>query len=380
VDLAIGVHSMAPAGGTELNVFQVSRGLAQRGHAIDLVAARDGALAEEYRTFCRSVTRRPIFDFARSTALRDLVRMAPAVLTTARKRPDVVYPNRFAEIVWAAVAGRLSGAPVVCHLHEIRHARPGSFPNEHVRRFIAVSDFLKREWVAVGLDPDLIDVVYNGVSSDDYPAGGEEERARARVRLGLPPEGFVALYCGRLDPEKGVDVLLDAWRRLGIGGGDGRLLMVGSASAHDPDGARYAAGIQASAPPGCVWLPAQADVVGPLHAADVAVVPSICAEGFGRVIVEAMATGRPALGSRMGGIPEILTGEFERYLMEPGDAGMLTAALESLVGWQKREPTLAGRCSAHVREHFSLDRLVEGVERSLTAAAGEQRGRGLAWI
>jgi glycosyltransferase involved in cell wall biosynthesis len=379
VDLAIGVHSMAPAGGTELNVFQVSRGLAQRGHAIDLVAARDGALAEEYRTFCRSVTRRPIFDFARSTALRDLVRMAPAVLTTARKKPDVVYPNRFAEIVWATAAGRLSGAPVVCHLHEIRHLRPGSFPNEHVRRFIAVSEFLKSQWVEIGLDPDLIDVVHNGVSSEQYPAGGGEERTRTRVRLGLPEDGFIALYFGRLDPEKGIDVLLEAWRRLGMSGAEGRLLMVGSASTHDPNGARYVADLQASAPPGVVWLPAQADVVVPLHAADVVVLPTICAEGFPRVIVEALSTGRPALASRIGGIPELLTGEFERFLMEPGDAGMITTALESLVGWQKREPMLAGRCSAYVRDHFSLDRLVEGVERSLTAAAGEQRGRGLVW-
>lgn len=379
MDLTIGVHSMDPVGGTELNVFQVARGLAQRGHSIDLLAARDGALAEEYRTFCRSVTRRPAFDFARATALRDLARMAPAVVSAARRKPDVVYPNRFAEIVWAVAAGRLSGSPVVCHLHEIRHARPGSFPNDHVRRFIAVSEFLRDQWVAVGLNPDRIDVVHNGVSCDDYPAGGEEERVRARAMLGLPQEGFIALYYGRLDPEKGVDVLLEAWRRLGMGGAEGRLLVVGSPSTHLADGARYLAGLQASAPPGCVWMPAQADVVPPLHAADVVVVPSICAEGFGRVIVEALATGRPALGSRIGGIPEILTGEFERFLMEPGDAGVVASAMESLIGWEKREPALAGRCSAHIRDHFSLDRLVEGVERSLAGAAGELRGKAGAW-
>ena len=58
---------------------------------------------------------------------------------------------------------------------------------------------------------------------------------------------------------------------------------------------------------------------------------------------------------------------------------MIASALDSLVGWQQREPMLAGRCSAHVRDHFSLDRLVEGVERSLTAAAGELKEKGAAW-
>ena len=256
---------------------------------------------------------------------------------------------------------------------------PGSFPNDHVRRFIAVSDFLRLQWVAVGLNPDLIDVVHNGVSSEDYPAGGEAERDAARARLGLPHDAFIALYYGRIDPEKGIDVLLDAWRRLDIAGGEGRLLVVGSPSIHLPDGARYLAGLQEDAPPGCVWLPAQADVVVPLHAADVVVVPSVCAEGFPRAVVEGLATGRPVLASRIGGIPEILTGEFERFLMEPGDAGMIASALESLVGWQQREPMLAARCLDHVREHLSLDQLVGGVERTLTVAAGELGRKGAAW-
>jgi glycosyltransferase involved in cell wall biosynthesis len=370
VNLTIGVHSMAPAGGTELNAFQVSRGLAQRGHVIDLISPRDGSLADGYRTFCRSVTRRPVYDFARSSAARDLLRMTPAVLSAARKKADVIYPNRFAEIVWAAAAGRLSGAPVVCHLHEIRHARPGSFPNDHVRRFIAVSDFLRTQWVEVGLNPDLIDVVHNGVSSEDYPYGGAADRTAARARLGLPEEGFIALYYGRLDPEKGIDVLLEAWRKLDMDAGEGTLLIVGSPSAHLEDGARIQEELQAKAPPGCVWRPAQSDVVVLLHAADVVVVPSLWDEPCARVIIEALATGRPALVTRTGGSPEMLTGEFERFLVEPGDAGGLAVALERLVGWQKDDPTLGERCTAHVRDSFSLDLLVEGIERSLTGAAG----------
>ena len=126
-------------------------------------------------------------------------------------------------------------------------------------------------------------------------------------------------------------------------------------------------------------MPAQGDVIGPLHAADVVVAPSVWAEPFGRVVIEAMATGRPALASRIGGITEILTGAFEKFLVEPGDAGVITLALESLVGWQGRDPALADRCRAHVRDHFSLDRVVDGVERSLDVAAGQRQGKGAAW-
>ena len=207
--------------------------------------------------------------------------MAPAVLTAAGKKADVIYPNRFAEIVWAAAAGRLSRAPVVCHLHEIRHARPGTFPNKHVRRFIAVSDFLRQQWVAVGLDPELIDVVHNGVSSDDYPAGGAVERAEARARLGLPQRAFVALYYGRLDPEKGIDVLLEAWRKARHRGRGGHAPGGGLAECSprerraDPRVRCRRTHRRAG-----VWRPAQSDVVMLLHAADVVVVPSLWDEPY----------------------------------------------------------------------------------------------------
>jgi glycosyltransferase involved in cell wall biosynthesis len=361
---------MASVGGTEVNVFQVARGLAARGHSIDLVAARGGDLVTAYRSFCRSVHRLPQLDFARSTAPRDLVRMVPAVAVAAAGRPDVVYPNRFAEIVWAVMAGRLSGAPVVCHLHEIRHARPGNLPNVHVRRFIAVSESLRREWEATGLTPERIDVVHNGVSLDDYPFGGLPERAVAREDLGLPKEAFVVLYYGRLDREKGVDVLLDAWRRLGMEGDEGRLLLMGSASAHLADGVEQVERMRAMGSPNCVWMPARPDVVTPLHAADVVVLPSVWSEPLGRVVIEAMATGRPALASRVGGIPEMLGGDFTRFLFESGDAEELAKGLRNLVGWQTNEPGLAEACRGHVRDNFSFDAMVNGIEKVLLSAAG----------
>ena len=108
-----------------------------------------------------------------------------------------------------------------------------------------------------------------------------------------------------------------------------------------------------------------------LHAADVVVVPSLWDEPCARVIIETLATGRPAFVSRTGGAPSCSTGQFERFLVDPGDAGMLASALAGLVDWRDREPALAALCRDHVRDHFSLDHLVEGVERSLSAAAGK---------
>ena len=67
----------------------------------------------------------------------------------------------------------------------------------------------------------------------------------------------------------------------------------------------------------------------------------------------------------------MLDGAFARFLVDPGDAGMLASALARLVDWRDREPALATLCRDHVRDRFSLDHLVGGVERSLSAAVGE---------
>ena len=75
-------------------------------------------------------------------------------------------------------------------------------------------------------------------------------------------------------------------------------------------------------------------------AADVTVLPSMWGEAFGRAVIESMACRTPVVASNSGGIPEILTGEFARYLFPYGDADALMAQLLALRDWKSRDPTL----------------------------------------
>jgi glycosyltransferase involved in cell wall biosynthesis len=100
-------------------------------------------------------------------------------------------------------------------------------------------------------------------------------------------------------------------------------------------------------------------------------------EPFGRVLVEGMACGRPAVGSAVGGIPEILTGEHAAGVVPSQDPAALAAALGRLGGWQARDPGLAARCRAHVERSFTLDRTVEGLEAVLERAVAGPRTRSL---
>ncbi|HEY5025396.1 MAG TPA: glycosyltransferase family 4 protein [Acidimicrobiales bacterium] len=369
--------SLKREGGTEISSLQIARALSQRGHSVDLLYEHDGDLRGEYLSFCRSMTRS--WMGVERHSVRAATKLVPAIWSGARRRPDVIYVHRFRDVICARLTGLVTGAPVVCHLRDAFH--DGTTPRlaQWADRFIAVSEATRDSWVDDGLDRTRVDVVHTGIDSMQYPPGGAVERLRSRQALGLPADVFVALYYGRLDSDKGIDLLLDAWRRLGLTADQGRLVIQGQ-PVLAPDPESYLRGLQERAPEGCHWLPMRDDVLTALRAADAVVLPSVT-EGLSRTVLEGMASGRPVVASRVGGVPEILTGAFERFLFESGDAVGLAEHLASVAGWQQREPRLGAACSEHVQAHFSLQRMAEKVEDILhkEVRSGSKTGLGGMW-
>ncbi|MDA8063504.1 MAG: glycosyltransferase family 4 protein [Actinomycetota bacterium] len=364
------VHRAACTGGVELSVLHTTRALAGKGHRIHLIYREGGDLLAEYAKFCQSMEQVDNLEvhFPRNPLrrLRELSSVREVTALAAAKQPDVYYMSRSFTAAWALDAVRIWPAPVVCHWRGISlpPARDLRRLARGVTRFIANSRFTLGHWLAAGIDPSRAEVVYNGVSAEEYPEGSEHQQREARRRLGLPAQGYVAVFTGRLDPEKGVEVLIDAWRRADLGA-DAVLLVVGAPVVTGGD---YLDHLRQLAPASVRFLGAQRDVVTPLHASDVAVVPSMWDEPFGRVVIEGLATGRPVVASRVGGIPEILTGRLDRFLFDRGDAAQLADRLEGLRDWRAREPELANICAGRVKESFSLDSMSSGVEGVLQRA------------
>jgi glycosyltransferase involved in cell wall biosynthesis len=339
-------------GGVELHTLEVSRELAARGHKIDLFYERDGNLTDEFCSFCETISQGPSPLYSDSP-LTDLPRIVPRVFAARGRHPDLIYSNNVSELAWAGGVSTLTRSPIVCQFHEFRPVRRVTLSvlGARVHRFVVASQFMRAEWSQGGIDPDRIDVIPVGLASETYPEASDEDRRRSRELLGLPQDAYVVLYMGRLIPEKGLEVLLDAWTRLGLPPDAARLLIVGVPA--EPD--EYVQKLQADAPAGCEWIAMRRDVEGVLQAADVLVLPSMWDEPFGRVILEAMATGRPAVASAVGGIPEILDGEFTRMLFPRGDAPALADCLRTLINWRRDDPGLGSRCADHVARRFTLD-------------------------
>lgn len=231
--------------------------------------------------------------------------------------------------------------------------RSGVF--DRVRGGIAGTRAAGRVLRRAGFEGELAVVPQMGVDEDRFrpdPAGGAEER-RA---LGLAPGDFVVGFVGRLVPEKGPDLLVEALARLP----SARLVLVGGGPEARPlsDLARRS-GVDDRV---VVTGPVESLRVPRLMTAfDALVLPSRTTPGwseqFGRVLVEAMACGVAVVGSDSGAIPEVV-GEAGRIVPED-DTEALVDTLAELRERSGLRDELAERGRARVLRRFTQDRVAD---------------------
>jgi glycosyltransferase involved in cell wall biosynthesis len=76
-----------------------------------------------------------------------------------------------------------------------------------------------------------------------------------------------------------------------------------------------------------------------------------------------MACGTPVIASHIGGISEILTEEFQNLLFPPGNEQELFNTLNLIIDWRDKDPQLSQRCREHIISKFSLEKMIDGVEK-----------------
>jgi glycosyltransferase involved in cell wall biosynthesis len=145
-------------------------------------------------------------------------------------------------------------------------------------------------------------------------------------------DGMLRLcYFGRLDPTKGIDLLIEALRR--VPGAKVRLAIRG---VRQPGSEAYAARLEHAAAADNrisikAALPAHM-VVDTMRDCDFIVVPSRCLETGPLVVLESFAAGTPVLGARLGGIAELVTDGVDGMLLAPDDASAWSFAINELAG------------------------------------------------
>ena len=211
---------------------------------------------------------------------------------------------------------------------------------------------------------DRFSVVPSGVELGPFLHGPAP--AEARARLGLPDAPLVGLVA-RLDRLKGHADLFAAWPAIRAAVPDARLVLVGDG----PDAAEIRA--DGTGLDGLVWLGRTDAAAMPAvyRALDACVLPSH-QEGQSRVLVEALASGCPAVAYRVGGMPDALDGGRAGMLVESGDIEALGRAVSSVLRHAGR---LEARCEhgrRFVQERYCVAAMTDTLEALVQRLVAER--------
>ena len=223
-----------------------------------------------------------------------------------RGRVDVVlgawaYPDGWAAVLLA----RMLGVPAVVKVHgsDMDVIAQSPVPRRMLQmvlpraaRVVAVSRSLARAVTDIGVSPERVDVIYNGVDADLFRV---RDRAKAQAELGLEPDRLWILFVGRLSRDKGFGELSAAFDQISADDPSVSLALVGSGDAEELV-QRHGDRVRAVGPRPLEEIPTW------LAACNVFTLPS-WHEGTPNVVLEALACGRRVVASRVGGIPDLIT-------------------------------------------------------------------------
>jgi glycosyltransferase involved in cell wall biosynthesis len=298
------------------------------------------------------------------------------LLRALRSETDILHSHVFTSNAWGSVLGRLARVPVV-----ISHEHTWSYEGAPLRRFVdrdvisRLSDvFLacsredRRRMIELErIKPEKLRLIPNGIEA---PQRGQPHDVRQE--LGIPASAPLAVAVGRLTPDKGFDVLIEAAAELRDDFPDLRVLIAGGGD----DLALLNEMVDREGLTGTVTLlGVRSDVPDLLDAADVAV-SSSRVEGSPLAVLEQMEASKAIVATAVGGVPDMIDDGVHGLLVENGDQTGLARAIGELLRDRRRAEELGRRAQERRRSEFDLSVMVGRVEdlyRELWSAARASR-------
>jgi glycosyltransferase involved in cell wall biosynthesis len=258
-----------------------------------------------------------------------------------RRNFDLVHGHRAIPMGLAAVLfGRVFRRPSVVTVYgtevNVEATAGGWLLRRGVRaalkaeRVIAVSRALTERLSALGVDGARVRFVPSGVDLDLFTPGDltPDQRLAARRALGLPVDRFIFLSLSDFYPIKGHRVLIEAMGKLARRRPAAAFLAMTGDASERPGIERRARELGLDGDVRFAGLLPYPDLPSWVNAADALVLPSLN-EGMPLTVLEGFACGKPLVGSRVGGVPEVVTDERYGILVPPGDPQALADALEA---------------------------------------------------
>ena len=359
-------------GGTELATLRVARAVGEEGFRSVAFCTGEGAVVREMFAGAgfETATYDPVPPSYRRP--KNFLRNSHLLAREFRRRGvSLVHCSDLPAGFHAALAGRLAGLPVLCHVR----GRVASLSRRDRSLLAPVSKFAfvsRDAWEHFGhkVPARRGVVIYDGLDAFEPADGGEESRG-VRREFAIPEAAKIVGMVARVAPVKDFATLARAAGRVLAREPRVRFLIVGDYEQSEAHRAHYAEVRQlleaSGVAPYFVFTGFREDVTRLVGALDVCVL-STHLEGLPLVILEAMARGVPVAATAVGGIPEIVRHDETGLLHEHEDDDALAENLLSLLGDGERAARLAAAARRFVRQSFNREqfkRALSGVYREL---------------
>ncbi len=297
-------------------------------------------------------------------ALYDLVRIIQ------KEKPNIVHTHTSKAGILGRLAAKITKVPYIVHTPH-GHVFYGHFGPLLSRifiwieklfslftdRIITLTEGEKKDYIELSLfPPEKLFKIHSGVDIEKFkqePVSAVEKKHS----LGLAQNGLVVGFIGWLLPIKGPMHLLKAMEDVWQDHDDTILVFIGKG---DLDVDLRAEALKASTNGRVNFLGWRHDIDEIMPIFDIFVLPSLN-EGMGRVLVEAMAAGKPIVASNVGGIPDLVQHDINGLLVPPGDEKALAASIKQLIN----DPEKAKKMGQRGRElcnQFSVEAMVEKID------------------
>lgn len=350
------INSIQMFGGGEVWMLRTLRALQKRGHEVWLCCRPDTELAD------RAVEEGLPVKFISFRSDFDPICILRLAWFMWRERIEVVLTNMDKELRAGGVAARLAGVPAVIPRRGIDYPLKNRWRyrfayNVLATRLLANSQATKEALLrnAPWLQERRIEVIHNGI---DLSAFLQSARRDLRREWNIPQNAPLLGFVGQLDERKGIGVLLSAFALILQEIPEVRLLIAGAGPLQE----MIESEMRERQWLGRVILAGFVnEVANVMQAIDVLLLPSFW-EGFGLVIIEAMACSRPVIATNASSMPEIVADGRTGFLIEPGDHHALAARAVELLADEDLRRRMGEAGKIRAREYFSFEVMIARLE------------------
>ena len=244
--------------------------------------------------------------------------------------------------------------------------------NQNLDLYITVSEKDRQMLLGAGIPDEAIELIYNTIDLDVSAIPGDSDGLKKE--FDLPPQAIVCTGIGRLVPQKGFDILIEAFAQIASQVPDLYCLIIGEGE----DKEKLSAQIQSAGLEKRIRLLGYQDrskAMSLLKSSDIFVMPSRY-EGTPIALLEAAALGRPILAACAGGVPELVTHEQHAHLVPVLDPGAFAQGFVRLALDQDYAHRLGQNAQQRVRERFHPESQVNETWAAYEKALARHNMRG----